>query len=77
MLWIDKHYINLTNKGSGDNSFLVEVETSNTYNGNQKIYSGTHKASDGEISVDVYGYGETMLKVYIDGKLDSQQTLKL
>ncbi len=70
-------YINLTNKGSGDTPFLVEVSTSSTYNGNQKIYSGTHKASDGEISVDVYGYGETMLKVYIDGKLDSQQTLKL
>lgn len=70
-------YINLSNKGSDNSSFLVEVETSSTYNGTQKIYKGTHTSADGEISVDVYGYGETMLKVYIDGKLDSQQTLKL
>lgn len=70
-------YINLTNKATSGVTFLVEVETSSTYNGTQKIYSGYHTIADGEISIDVYGYGETLLKVYIDGKLDSQQTLKL
>ncbi len=70
-------YINLSNKAASGVSFVVKVETSSTYNGTQKIYEGTHTTADGEISVDVYGYGETMLKVYIDGKLDSQQALKL
>ncbi len=70
-------YINLSNKAASGVPFVVKVETSSTYNGTQKIYEGTHTTADGEISVDVYGYGETMLKVYIDGKFDSQQTLKL
>jgi len=70
-------YINLTNKGIPGEKFLVEVEVSGTYTGTKKLYKKEHTAEDGEISLDVYGYGEVMLKVYIDGNLDSSQALKL
>ena len=70
-------YINLAGKGTPGIPFLVEVEISGTYTGTKKIYSKTHTSDDGEISVDVSGYGEIMLKVYIDGNLDSQSALKL
>ena len=64
-------YINLTNKGAPGQSFLLEVEVSGTYTGTKKIYSQTHTSDDGEIALDVYGYGEVMLKVYIDKEFDS------
>jgi len=70
-------YINLSNKGTPGVPFLLEVEISSTYTGTKKIYSKHHTSDDGEISVDVEGYGEVMLKVYIDGKLDSSQALKM
>ena len=70
-------YINLTNKGIPGEKFLVEVEVSGTYTGTKKLYKKEHTPEDGEISLDVYGYGEVMLKVYIDGNLDSSQALKL
>jgi len=70
-------YINLTNKGIPGEKFLVEVEISGTYTGTKKLYKKEHTPEDGEISLDIYGYGEVMLKVYIDGNLDSSQALKL
>lgn len=70
-------YINLSGKGTPGKSFLVEVEISGTYTGTKKIYSSNHTSDDGEISVEVSGYGEVMLRVYIDGKLDNQSALKL
>ena len=45
--------------------------------GKKTVYSETHTSSDGEISVDIVGNGEAMLEVYIDGTLDSSQSLKL
>lgn len=70
-------YITLSNKGMLGKSFLVEVETSSTYSGRKTVYSKEHTSEDGEISLDIYGYGETMVNVYIDKELDSSQTIKL
>jgi len=70
-------WINLSNKGTPGVPFSVEVEISSLNTGTKKIYSEQHTSDDGEISVDVTGYGEIMLKVYIDGKLDSSQALNL
>lgn len=71
-------YLNLSNKGIGNNPFLVEVKISGGgYVGKKTVYSHTHTSNDGEISVDILGNGEAMLEVYIDGSLDSSQSLKL
>ena len=45
--------------------------------GKRTVYSQRHKNSDGEISLDIYGNGEAMLEVYIDGRLDSSQAIEL
>ena len=39
------------------------------------IFRKNHTNSDGESSVDVVGYGEAMIEVYIDGRLDSFSSL--
>ncbi len=70
-------WINLSNKGTPGVPFLVEVEISSINTGTKTIYSKKHTSDDGEISVEVKGFGEIMLKVYIDGVFDSSQTLKL
>lgn len=71
-------YLNLSNKGVNGSEFLVEVKISGGgYTGKKTLYSKKHTSSDGEISVDIYGKGEAMLEVYIDGALDSSQMLNL
>lgn len=71
-------YLNLSNKGVNGSEFLVEVKISGGgYTGKKTLYSKKHTSADGEISVDVYGKGEAMLEVYIDGTLDSSQMLSL
>jgi len=71
-------YLNLSNKGIGENPFLVEVTMSGGgVVGKRTIYSKNHTNSDGEISLDVVGYGEAMIEVYIDGRLDSSQAITL
>ena len=59
-------------------SVLVEIKISGGgYVGKKTVYSNTHTSNDGEISIDILGNGEAMLEVYIDGSLDSSQSLKL
>ena len=71
-------YLNLSNKGVNGSEFLVEIKISGGgYTGKKTLYSKKHTSADGEISVDIYGKGEAMLEVYIDGTLDSSQMLNL
>ena len=71
-------YLNLSNKGIGENEFLVEVTMSGGgVVGKKTIYSKRHTNSDGEISLDIMGLGEAMIEVYIDGRLDSSQAILL
>ncbi len=71
-------YLNLSNKGINGSEFLVEVKISGGgYTGKKTLYSKKHTSADGEIGVDIYGKGEAMLEVYIDGVLDASQMLNL
>lgn len=71
-------YLNLSNQGVNGSEFLVEIKISGGgYTGKKTLYSQKHTSADGEISVDIYGKGEAMLEVYIDGALDSSQILNL
>ena len=61
------HTLSLTTEDEDGNPLLVEGYT----------LVDTLTNNDGEISVDILGNGEAMLEVYIDGALDSSQSLKL
>lgn len=71
-------YLNLSNKGINDQQFLVEVKMSGGgITGKKTIYSKYHTRADGEISLDIYGVGEAMVEMYIDGSLDSSVAITL
>ena len=66
--------INLSNKGERE-TFEVKVVLQGTGIGTRVEYEGTHSRSDGTINIDISNIKDAMLKVYIDGKLDSEQLM--
>ena len=67
--------INLSNKGSRD-EFDVKVTLEGVALGTRVEYEGKHTRNDGTIKVYVTDAPGAYLKLYIDGKLDSEQVLK-
>ena len=66
--------INLSNKGERE-TFEVKVVLQSAAIGTRVEYEGTHTREDGIINVDVTDAKGAYLKLYIDGKLDSEQIL--
>lgn len=65
--------INLSNKKKKD-FFVVKVETEDT-NGRQVVYEKVHTKNDDEINIPISGKGSVIVRVYIDGELDSEQSI--
>ena len=67
--------INLSNKGQRE-EFDVKVTLESVALGTRVEYEGKHTRNDGTIGVYVTDAPGAYLKLYIDGKLDSEQVLK-
>lgn len=67
--------INLSNKGQRD-EFDVKVTLESVAIGTRVEYEGKHTRNDGTITVYISDIPGAYLKLYIDGKLDSEQVLK-
>ncbi len=67
--------INLSNKNS-KSDFKVKVELKGDILGRSQIYEGTHRKSDGMIEVPYPGDATGVLRVFIDGVLDSEQVIR-
>jgi len=66
--------INLSSKGSRE-TFNVRVELNGDIKGRKVIYNEEHKRGDGMISVPYPDDATGMIRVYIDGDLDSEQMI--
>jgi serine/threonine-protein kinase len=66
-------YLNLSDKGQRD-TFTVRVETEGKM-GKQIIYEKVHSRDDGQIGIPVSGNGDMLIRVFIDGVLDSEQAV--
>jgi len=72
----DKHLkVNVSNKGSR-NTFTVKVTLNGDIKGRTNIYEASHTRSDGIIDVPYPGDATGMLRVYIDGTLDSEMLIQ-
>ena len=72
----DNHLkVNVSNKGSRE-TFTVKVTLNGDIKGRTNIYEATHKRSDGVIDVPYPGDATGMLRVYIDGNLDSEMLIQ-
>jgi len=67
--------VNLSNKGERE-EFDVKVTLESAAIGTRVEYEGKHTRNDGTIKVYVTDAPGAYLKLYIDGKLDSEQVLK-
>lgn len=66
--------VNLSNKGERE-TFTVKVTLQSAAIGTRVEYEGTHSREDGTITIDVSDIPGAYLKLYIDGKFDSEQVL--
>ena len=66
--------IDLSNKGARP-TFSVKVELQGDITGRKILYEGNHSRSDGKIQVAVPKDAIGLLKVYIDGEVDSEMVL--
>ncbi len=66
--------IKLSDKGERE-TFTVKVTLQSASIGTRVEYEGTHSREDGTINVDVSNIPGAYLKLYIDGKFDSEQVL--
>ena len=66
--------VDLSNRGERE-TFTVKVVVQSTVLGTRVEYEGTHSRSDGSIDVQVTDAPGAMLRLYIDGKLESEQVL--
>lgn len=68
-------FINLTNKVDKD-TYVVKVELEDSL-GKRIVYNSIHNRGDTEARVPIEGKGTAQVRVYIDDKLDSEETVDL
>lgn len=68
--------IDISNKGARD-SFTVRVELQGDITGKKILYEGTHTRADKKVKVDIPKDAIGLLKVYIDGEVDSEMVLPM
>lgn len=68
--------IDISNKGARE-SFSVRVELQGDITGKKILYEGTHTRADKKVNVEIPNGAMGLLKVYIDGEVDSEMVLPM
>ena len=65
---------NISNKGARE-TFKVRVELQGDITGKKILHEAEHKRSDGRIQVPVSKQATGLIRVYIDGEIDSEMVI--
>jgi len=68
--------IDISNKGARE-SFTVRVELQGDITGKKILYEGIHTRADKKVNVEIPNDAIGLLKVYIDGEVDSEMVLPM